>query len=683
MSENMWIPSSLNFVQSPYSGLTRDSWIDAGKYLLSGIFKNIPDFDSPVLMPRYETKVTYPNAETPPHKVQAEYFEGLARSFFLAAPIIHKQPDIVIEGFPIRDYYKNQVLRACTKGDRYWVLDLETMRGMEETCDPHATFQQTVESCALAICLWISRDEIWNTYTKEEKDIIAKFLRSYGEEATIPHNWRFFNMLDLAFLHMEGYEIDHDIMRDHAQTVLNYYAGDGWYRDGHAFDYYSCWAFNVYAPLWNLWYGYEMEPYMAERFEENSNELMKTYGDFFDRSGFTNMWGRSNIYRNGSTAAFFGNFLLRKPMADPGLARRIASGSLLQFMERDDWLYEGVPVLGFYKTFLPMVQGYSCAESPFWLAKAFLCLYLPEDHVFWTETENNGTWDTLKAQEVKTTVLDGPALCFSNHQANGATELRTGKVMKAVTDNHGMWNYGKLVYHTKFPWEAQPEKGIESQQYVFHDLRSGQYKKANAVAWHGEKNQVLYRRGLFGYSSDTEMFRVPVMELADFAVPYGIMRVDKMRFPEKPMELTLGSYGFADNGTEIIRMEQNGFQALVLKGHDHMGKERQMAMTVFTGWDRLSFVKSQDTNADSQHSIVVYAKLKREKQYGYEPYSLISQVITKESLLDFKEEEIFPIENILYTDKEQCGGYGPIVLKLKDGSKRRIDFNGMESKLMI
>ena len=39
-------------------------------------------------------------------------------------------------------------------------------------------------------------------------------------------------MLDLAFLSMEGYPIDEDIMREHAQAIVNYYAGDGWYRDG-------------------------------------------------------------------------------------------------------------------------------------------------------------------------------------------------------------------------------------------------------------------------------------------------------------------------------------------------------------------------------------------------------------------------------------------------------------------
>ncbi|MFR4440182.1 MAG: DUF2264 domain-containing protein, partial [Hungatella sp.] len=291
-------PKTLNYEVSPYTGLTRESWVEAGEYLLTGIFQNIKDFKDPVVMPRYETEVTYPNASTPDYKVQAEYFEGLARSFFLSAPLIHNNPDLEICGYSMREYYKSQVLRACTPGDPNYVLNFSYMESLAPQSDPFHAYQQTVETCALVICLWLCKEEIWDTYTKEEKDRIADFIMDFAKGNTVPQNWRLFNMLDLAFLHMEGYEIDKDLMRDHAQVILNYYAGDGWYRDGHSFDYYSCWAFNVYAPIWNLWYGYENEPYLAERFEENSNRLMETYGDFFDRDGFTNMWGRSNIYRN-------------------------------------------------------------------------------------------------------------------------------------------------------------------------------------------------------------------------------------------------------------------------------------------------------------------------------------------------------------------------------------------------
>lgn len=301
-------PENLDYNLSPYTGLTREHWIEAGKYLLKGVFENIKDFNSPVIVPRKEQEVTYPHKNSTGNQLKIEHmaqrFEGLARTMLIAAPLIHINPEIEICGFKLRDYYKNQILKACISMDINSASingvghydDLQRLTGNK---DMFRAYQQTVETCALVIGLDSCKEEIWAAYTKEEKDIIADFLFSYANRSTVPQNWRLFNMLDLAFLYKEGYEIDRDLMREHGQAILAYYAGDGWYRDGHSFDYYSCWAFNVYAPIWNVWYGYENEPYLAKRYEENSNKLMETYPDFFDRDGFTNMWGRSNIYQIG------------------------------------------------------------------------------------------------------------------------------------------------------------------------------------------------------------------------------------------------------------------------------------------------------------------------------------------------------------------------------------------------
>lgn len=692
-------PDALDFKKSPYTGLTRESWIKAGEYLLRGIFQNIKSAADPVVMPRRETKITYPHSKDACCEIKAEYFEGLARSLFIAAPLIHDNPELVVCGYRIRDYYKTHILRACTRGDVLSVGHYDELQRLTGSTDSFRTFQQTVETCALVIGLWACRSEIWDTYTKQEKDVIAEFLTGYAHGSTVPQNWRLFNMLDMAFLHMEGYPIDADMMRDHAQEILSYYAGDGWYRDGHAFDYYSCWAFQVYAPIWNVWYGYEQEPYLAQRFEENSSCLMETYADFFDRDGFTNMWGRSNIYRNAATSALEGNFMLKNPVMDPGLARRIASGSLLQFMMREDFCCQGIPTMGFYGQFMPLVQGYSCAESPFWLGKVFLCLHFPEDHPFWTAVENNGTWERLREKETKITTLNGPALCFSNHQANGETILRTGKVMKKKGDEHGMWNYSKLCFNSKYPWEAAPRevsgkdmaadyeeiparRDVESQQYVLQDLTNGEYQKCNVTFWHGEKNQVLYRRQFFNYHLGVEAHWLEAITLADFTVPYGVVRADKLRLCRRPAEITLGAYGFPDNGTEIIKRAGDKAKAIILRGHDFTGREKQLAMTIYDGWDEMELIHSKGTNPDSESSILVYAHAARKRQYGYESYVLISQVITKESLEDFEEEELFPIADVQYTDAEKCGGYGPVTIRLKDGTVRIIDFDGIEGKLV-
>ena len=213
-------PENLDFERSPYTGLTRKHWIDAGKYILEGVFRHVKSIDDPVLVPRYETEVTYPNSHTPAWKVQAEYYEGLARSFFIAAPLIAIEPDLEIAGIPLRKYYKDHILRSCTPGDSQYVLSYSDMDKDTEPSFGLHTYQQTVETCAVVIGLVSARKEIWDDYTKEEQDLIASFIHDYAVGTTATQNWRLFNMLDLAFLNMMGYEIDKSIMMEHrAGTV--------------------------------------------------------------------------------------------------------------------------------------------------------------------------------------------------------------------------------------------------------------------------------------------------------------------------------------------------------------------------------------------------------------------------------------------------------------------------------
>ena len=690
-------PKTIDKELSPYTGLTRESWIEAGIYLLEGCFNNIESIEAPVVLPRKDTEITYPHLkDSESEQAQqrlAEIFEGLTRTFFIASVIIHERPDLVINGIPLKEYYKQHVLKIVTPDNPLFVGSYESLTKLTKSADPTRCYQQTVETCALVIGLWLSKEEIYNTYTRKEKDLIADFLMGFATAPTVPQNWRFFNMLDLAFLHMNGYEIDKDIMLDHARAVLDYYAGDGWYRDGQCFDYYSVWAFNMYAPIWNLWYGYENEPYIAKMFEKHSNTLMKTYPDFFDKDGFTNMWGRSNIYRNAATSGFEGNLLLRESTVKPGLARRIASGSLMQFLSREDFLYKGVPTLGFYGEFKPLVQGYSCAESPYWLGKAFLCLHLDKNHPFWTEKETNGTWESLKPNAVKVTTLDGPALCFSNHEANGETILRSSKIRKAAKDLHGIWNYGKLSYNSKFPWESTPlldeatglnTGEVESEQYVIKDITTGNILNGNVNLYHGCKDDVLYRRLFFDFTMENENHWNQAITLADFTMPKGIMRADKLRLFRCPVSITLGSYGFPDNGTSILTKETKNAKAIILSGKDKTGKPKQLAMTIYDGFESIGLTHSKGTNPDSENSIVIYASLRREKMYdGSAPYVLISQVITSESVTPFTDDEIFPIEEINYRDKGNVGAYGEVTIKFKNGDSKVINYNKIEKNLSL
>ncbi len=736
----MFTPKKTDYELSPYTGLTRDSWVEAGKYLLSALFDQLKDVGSPMVLKRAEYSITYPHMDSEPGVLEAErraeIFEGLARSFFIGSVLIAEEPELVLNEILVREYYRLHIIRSCTDKDSLeYAGTYEDMQALSDHTDPFKPFQQTVETCALVVGLWESREVLWDRLSKEERDGIAGFLSGYAHANTVPQNWRLFNMLDLAFLNMNGYEIDKDIMLDHARAILSYYAGDGWYRDGQSFDYYSCWAFNTYAPLWNSWYGYENCPEIAERFEEYSNKLMENYPCFFDRDGYTNMWGRSAIYRFAAISPFEGNMFLKKgmPKEKMGFIRRIASGSLLQFLGREDFLLNGVPSLGFYGQFTPLLQRYSCAASPLWLGKAFLFLHFDKEHPFWSEKEYNGFWEGLGPGQVKETVLEGPGLVATDHEANGEAILRSAKVIKNPEDEEGIWNYLKLCYNTKYPWESTPvaflkdgaETRAESQQYVLRSLFDGHCEKANVSFYAGHRDGVLYRRQLFCFDMSTEWHWLNSADLADFPVPFGIFRADRLHIVKRPMEITLGAYGFPANGkiteeiysafsingkqynsglsikemdeqgnpskwlmpsvgesinefiseVEIRRLEKDGSKAVVLKGTDSLGRKRQLAMTVFSGWKELEICLSRGTNPDTEYSVLLYAKGTMLRQYdGSEPYIFISQVITRDDGKDFSEDELFPVRQI---DIDKCS---KIRILFRNGDERMMDFTGIEGR---
>lgn len=115
-----------------------------------------------------------------------------------------------------------------------------------------------------------------------------------------------------------------------------------------------------------------------------------------------------------------------------------------------------------------------------------------------------------------------------------------------------------------------------------------------------------------------------------------------------------------------------------------MGNRKQMAMTIYGGWDSIGLLHSSGTNPESSNSIAVYATATKRKQYGgKESYILISQVITKDEEESFNKDEIFPIASIQYTDTAACGTYGPVTITMKDGTSKKIDYEAIEGQITL
>ncbi|MEG7531558.1 MAG: hypothetical protein RSF83_09225, partial [Hungatella sp.] len=74
---------------------------------------------------------------------------------------------------------------------------------------------------------------------------------------------------------------------------------------------------------------------------------------------------------------------------------------------------------------------------------------------------------------------------------------------------------------------------------------------------------------------------------------------------------------------------------------------------------------------------------RRNHYYEYRPYAMISAMLTKKDDTIWSDGELFPILAIHHADPQGCGGYGPIVLDLKDGRTITVDYEGMEGQLCI
>jgi len=643
---------------SPFTGMTRCHWVESGKFLLNGVFQHVKQFEDPLVFPK-QSAVCYPRPNDPDHRYKAEEFEGLARTFMLAAPIITEHPDSRLNDFSIKEYYANQVLLASNpKSPRFVGKLSEIIREYG-----FRAYQHTAEGAALTISLTYSKSQIWDAYSRREKDQIASLISDFAHNRTSGHNWRFFNVIMLTFLKLNGYPIDETTLKDHMQHIMAFYVGDGWYRDGKSFDLYNPWAFHLYGAIWCSWYGYEHEPEIAQIIEERHNEFMKTYPLMFSRDGHQLMWGRSIIYRCAASSAFGAAFLLKKTPVDPGWSRRVASANILQFLTRDDVFRNHIPCIGFYSPFDALVQGYSCTASPFWMSKAYVALTLPENSPFWTARENNGEWKNL-GDKHKSVSLKGPGLTITVHGNTGATELRPGK----VRDNDP--NYSRLVYNSAFLWESDSPEGATSMAYSIRFPRTESvFKTPRSLGFSREESGVIYRQ-----CDIDDPGVVGRIDLADIILPGGVIRVDRLRL-STCHDLHLGHFGIPhinDNKPEIRTSRIDG-KRVITASIDN----RRVALVAVSGWDSVESMEHRGRNPESDESTVVYAGRVREEDYrGMD--LLITVMLHRTDNSAWSEDELLPIEEVerfSWTDSHQpCG----VRLRLKNGKCFNVDYGNIE-----
>ena len=599
-----------DFELSPFTGMTRQHYIECALYVLGRAFKHVHTLETPISFPKVQGK-TYPELNAPEWRNRSADFEALERTFNLAGPLIHVDPEISINNIKLRDYYALHIYNAFTPGHS------NSLPLPEEL--PDATYQFTCEFGGLFKTLLLMPDTIWSSYTQKQKDEMVKCISKWAHHRTTQNNWRIFNIVTLSFLKKHGYAIDDELLKSHLLWIASYHSGNGWYLE-QTYNYYTISLFIVYLIIWNRTFGDEHYPEIAESIEKSAQELYKTYLNFFGRDGYVNMWARSITYRTWISGGFPVSFMLKgRPPLDPGMARRLCSGSLLQFVTREEFFENDIPSLGYYRHTEYILQNYSCAGSPFIMFIPFIALALPEDSPFWTARENEGFWARL-GNESQVEVLHNPGIVLANHGKTGTSEIIPGKVY------YNDPNYSKLAYNTHFPWEDHDPKGGTAMEYSFRsqdprdvrgddvnfyltgiavgntDEKSRQYTISQGMMFNGEQNGVVYRQAILRRPPNNGVGYI--IDLADIVIPGGVIRVDRSRMAFE-YELTLGHFGLPHiNGEKpVINQFEDGTRKVITAAI----KGRQVALIAYKGWDKLETVEHANRNAEADESTVIYA----------------------------------------------------------------------------
>ena len=643
--ENTFTVQQPDYQKSPYTGMTRHHWIQAGEYLLRGAFNYIHSLDDQMYFPKQLDK-TYPKNEG---QIPVAKLEGLARTLFVAAPLLKENPELEMNGVKVADYYRHQLINISNPKSKSFISHRQG-----------GPSQTLLELGSLAISMKAAQAVLWDPLTKAQKDSLAATMLSYGEGPTIGSNWMFFNVFILSFLKDQGYVVNEGYLESNLKKLLARYRGEGWYNDAPAYDYYSAWAYQIYGPIWAEMFGKKQYPQYAAQFLKNQHDMVDNYPYMFSGEGKMNMWGRSICYRFAATAPLSLYEYGESDDVNYGWMRRIASSTLLQFMENPEFLEDGIPTMGFYGPFAPAVQIYSCRGSVYWCGKAFLSLLLPESADFWSATENNGPWEKVfKKGQVYNKFQPATNLLITNYPNCGGSEMRSWcheTVAKDWQKFRSTENYNKLAYHTEFPLMADGKNGEISMNYGTKN-KNGEWEVLRLYTFRSFEDGI-YRRDAVLETDSTVNY-----QLADIPLPNGILRVDKVLVPDST-EICLGHYSLPSLDAEIRETDRkvNKQNVPVLSNGKY-----ELVMIPLAGWNnKINTVYPEGVHPVSKKCALSMIADRLDGSKIYVTLQLWKKKIGEKG---FTKKELNPVKSVEVSDDKKH-----VTIRLATGETKKISF---------
>lgn len=239
--------------------------------------------------------------------------------------------------------------------------------------------QRIVEAADIALCIWITRDVLFNKLRKKSQHRIQFWLSQIDEKRIYGGNWLLFRIIVKSILNKMGsyqFNVDQDY-----NEFKSFYVGDGWFGDGKdgAIDYYNAWQMH-YMLFWIT----KICPNYDSLFIKDVQERFgKCFQYFISTAGFP-AFGRSICYRLAIATPLI-IMAERYPEKWSGKGRRSLDVTWAYFL-KNNALSKGGISQGYFKNNENLLENYSGRASSLWsLRSMIIALIIKDNSAFWNK----------------------------------------------------------------------------------------------------------------------------------------------------------------------------------------------------------------------------------------------------------------------------------------------------------
>ena len=286
----------------------------------------------------------------------------------------------------------------------------ELLTGLKNAVDPtnpdYLTFrterQNIVDAAYFAHAFLRAPKALWEPLDSLTKQRYIEEFQSLRSRAPVYNNWLLFAAITEGFLLKIGAGVDPARIDFALRKMKDWYAGDGWYKDGDLFslDYYN--SYVIHPMLVDLLGVLLEKKWVSQNDYDLAVKRMVRNSEFLERiiapDGTYPAMGRSITYRTGAFQVLSQVALMQQlpEHIAPAQVRCALTKVIHNFYDgNQNFDSNGWLVLGF-NGHQPMVADtYTSTGSLYMATLGFLQLGLPADNRFWTDPPAD--WTSKKA----------------------------------------------------------------------------------------------------------------------------------------------------------------------------------------------------------------------------------------------------------------------------------------------